>query len=118
MQTIQHKSGIDDARTFTVEEVTYEILLAKLRCRIGARFLDRHLQGWADVIDIDALDLTSARTCVLGQLFGSFRAGVTALNIRSESSRRRLGFMPEGHLEAELVQSAWMDMIEERVPPQ
>lgn len=39
--------------------------------RNGALLLDRLMPGWATKIDVDSLDLSDTRRCVLGQLFAS-----------------------------------------------
>lgn len=34
----------------------------------GAKWLDKHMEGWAARLDLETLDLNDARVCVLGQL--------------------------------------------------
>lgn len=52
----------------------------------GAAFLDEHVPGWADRIDLAALDLDSCTKCVLGQLFdGSYVHAVNALDLGFEA---------------------------------
>lgn len=45
----------------------------------GATLLDSKYPGWAQKINLDTLDLSGARLCVLGQLYGSSEAGCKAL---------------------------------------
>ena len=45
----------------------------------GAALLDNAYPGWAGKINIETLDLSGARMCVLGQLYGSSEAGCKAL---------------------------------------
>ena len=57
----------------------------------GARFLDQHMPGWAPRIDRDKLGLASRHNCTLGQLCGSYSAGLRELGI-SDSRARKMGF--------------------------
>lgn len=53
----------------------------------GAEFLDEFRPGWADEIDVEALDLASSDRCVLGQIYGSFRDGLEVLGLSLSVSR-------------------------------
>jgi hypothetical protein len=44
--------------------------------RRGARFLDRELPRWAEIIDPSLLMMNDCYRCVLGQLFRNFDAGL------------------------------------------
>lgn len=54
---------------------------AQVKVRRGALLLDRHLQNWRDVLDLEALDMNDAQSCVLGQLFGSYTRGLVLLGL-------------------------------------
>lgn len=45
----------------------------------GVELLDSRFANWRKVIDLDKLDMLSLDNCVLGQLFGSYSNGVSAL---------------------------------------
>ena len=51
----------------------------EIRAAAGAVLLDRHRPGWHHQVDPDRLDLEDWRADVLGQLYGSFGAGVHKL---------------------------------------
>lgn len=57
-----------------------------LRDRIvnGAELLDYERPGWRDEIDLDELNLSDMYNCVLGQVYGSFTAGIRVLDIDSK----------------------------------
>lgn len=46
------------------------------RVERGMAWLDAHVPGWLDRIDMETLDIGDCDRCVLGQLFGSFDAGI------------------------------------------
>jgi hypothetical protein len=50
------------------------------RVAAGAAWLDVAAPGWVDRIDPGTLDLSSDADCVLGQVFGSFDAGLAVLS--------------------------------------
>lgn len=58
------------------------------RTQRGAELLDDAMLGWADMIDLDKLDLGYEEKCVLGQTFGSFSAGSRTLGLRTVETRR------------------------------
>jgi hypothetical protein len=45
---------------------------AEPRVADGARLLDLVRPGWEEKINIDELDMSSGRWCVLGQVYGSY----------------------------------------------
>jgi len=47
----------------------------------GCRILDEACPGWHAFIDLDTLDISSLRECVLGQLYGDFHTGRAALGL-------------------------------------
>jgi hypothetical protein len=51
----------------------------------GVTLLDERVPGWRGRIDVDDLDLSSKRECVLGQLYGHFQEGVQQLGIRHQT---------------------------------
>lgn len=54
----------------------------------GAKLLDSALPGWANKINVETLDLSGARMCILGQLYGSSEAGCKALGTDNHRSFR------------------------------
>lgn len=53
----------------------------------GARLLDDHRPGWRESVDAARLDVSDFHSCVLGQLYGSFSAGLTQLGLRLDGAR-------------------------------
>jgi hypothetical protein len=49
-------------------ETTLDVTAAQARVRHGAAFLDGAYLGWREHIDVNTLDMTDSRRCVLGQL--------------------------------------------------
>jgi hypothetical protein len=52
--------------------------IAAARVAQGAAFLDRVRPGWADLINVDTLQMVQCYRCVLGQIYGDYCAGVAA----------------------------------------
>ncbi len=50
------------------------------RVEDGAAWLDEARPGWADLVDLNILDLDDPRCCVLGQVFGGFFDAPTTLD--------------------------------------
>lgn len=89
----------------TLETVeTTETTAAEL-VRNGATFLDEHAPGWRDRIDSDTLSVSLAFSCVLGQLYGSYRDGYDRLNLDIPRAVR-LGFYTGSGSYGELT-AAW-----------
>lgn len=98
------------------------------RVALGADRLDGYWVEWWEQIDLSTFDIDSCARCTLGQLFGDYSDGLTALRMEVEEARR-LGFTAgalvdpepgEGsareRLDAEwkLLQVAWRKLIAER----
>lgn len=47
----------------------------------GARLLDLKRPGWARIIDLDRLDISSCWNCILGQVYGAFGTGEVRLGL-------------------------------------
>jgi hypothetical protein len=56
----------------------------------GANLLDAKLLGWHEKIDVATLDMSGAKHCILGQLYGSSEAGCAALGQDNHRSFRTL----------------------------
>ena len=55
----------------------------KLRVKRGAVFLDeKRGPHWAEQVALEELDMNSCLSCVLGQLFGDYRAGADQLKLK------------------------------------
>lgn len=54
----------------------------------GVKFLDSVKPKWADEIDLDKLVMESGDDCILGQLYGMFETGLSALGLNSEKSAK------------------------------
>lgn len=53
----------------------------------GAKLLDAAMPGWADKIKVDNLVMNISDSCILGQLYGSYKSGVQKLNLRLDVHR-------------------------------
>ena len=82
----------------------------------GATILDQHVPRWADLIDLETLNMPSCSNCILGQLYGDFDSGATKLFGGSSRHQWRSQEVLEkatthGLLKpAEWEQSAWKDL--------
>lgn len=57
--------------------------IAQQMVRYGMRVLDRVQPGWDERVMLSQLDTRSARSCILGQVYGSFAAGASRLGAPS-----------------------------------
>lgn len=84
----------------------------RIRVEAGAALLDRIRPGWLDDIDLITLDLADPECCMLGQLYGKYRAGWPDAVISAE-----LGFFADGpDREARVAEyaqltEAWRDLV-------
>jgi hypothetical protein len=53
--------------------------MTSARAKVGALLLDVIQPDWFNKIDLDRLNLRDASACVLGQLFGEYKAGAERL---------------------------------------
>jgi hypothetical protein len=91
------------------------------RAERGASLLDTVHPGWHEDISVGTLDITLAGTCVLGQLYGSYRTGLDrvftdpATNIQAESDQYGFSasWSSDMHVWGDLTQ-VWRDLIAER----
>lgn len=49
----------------------------------GVALLDEHQPGWRDLVNVEILDIESLGDCILGQVYGGYIAGASALGISS-----------------------------------
>jgi hypothetical protein len=80
----------------------------------GVRFLNRVRPGWFREIDRDRLALDSEERDILGQLWGSYELGWSAIRaalaIQGPCSTADLGFTLYDH-EQDLVKNPWPDIV-------
>lgn len=60
---------------------------AGIRVARGAALLDGVTPGWWSRIDPVELEIASCTECVLGQVFGNYSLGITALGMEQEPAR-------------------------------
>ncbi|MEM8559390.1 MAG: hypothetical protein AAGG50_16330 [Bacteroidota bacterium] len=110
-------------------DVTWEH--ARARATRGAAYLDGADPGWWSRLDATTLELADGRACVLGQLHGEFRQGLSRARILDLSSAplaslspvdlgfqayRRFGDATEA-LDYAYLTRAWREEIAARTPP-
>ena len=85
------------------------------RLERGIALLDRKHPGWENEIDLDALDLSNVRYCVLGQVYGDFGDGLRQINEGLNwSSASQFGFMAWGRETYPRLTEKWRKIIERR----
>lgn len=67
---------------------------ARKRVQRGADFLDQADPDWFRHVDAESLELSSGRRCVLGQLHGDFRMGLSRSHLINMSSAPRASLSP------------------------
>ena len=67
---------------------------ARERAARGAAYLDQVMPGWYRRINADQLDMGNGLTCILGQLYGSFAAGLTGCHLINPSTAPRTSISP------------------------
>ena len=84
--------------------------IAARRVRRGAELLDRVHPGWREKIQIDTLDISSTRHCILGQLYGSYSEGLNAVG--RVWTGRHWGFILLSPLFEPVLQQAWKEEVQ------
>lgn len=67
---------------------------ARTRVRRGATYLDDVDPGWHRRVDPDTLELSSGSSCILGQLHGDFRMGLSRSHLINMSSAPQASLSP------------------------
>jgi hypothetical protein len=80
----------------------------------GSVLLDQVHPGWEFKVNLNLLEMSSAKCCVLGQLFGDFLTGAKTLRLDCSDLRSVLGFLPEGYYEVQQSNAAWVAEIQSR----
>lgn len=97
---------------------------ARERVAKGAALLDQERPGWAKAIDVGRLNIEACSRCVLGQLFGHYESGVTAIPLLGPTGGRSgRGFTlrgveasdEEADVNWRLLQDAWIELIADRL---
>jgi hypothetical protein len=70
----------------------------------GVALLDEKRPGWRAEVNSDILDMASDTACVLGQLYGRYISGCSALGITAGVQATRYGF--------DAVTSAYTDPVD------
>ena len=67
---------------------------AQQRAARGAAYLDEVDPGWYERVDVQTMELGHASCCVLGQLHGDFRLGLSRSRLLSMGSAPRASLSP------------------------
>lgn len=54
----------------------------------AAQFLDEKYPGWYKKINVDNLNMNIYTKCILGQIYGTYKIGITNLNLVTTDSRK------------------------------
>lgn len=96
---------------------TSEATWGEIECVVrGAALLDEKYPRWWQEIDTVALDINSHRTCVLGQVYGSYYSGLEFLELSDAGTGVAVahGFMPTFDREDTLT-GLWVRTIQLRM---
>jgi hypothetical protein len=84
----------------------------------GVAVLDEMRPGWANVVDIDTLEMSYASMCILGHVYGSFDAGCMMLYGRhaGESEAEGLHGFAQVHVDEDWapIQAEWVRIVSAR----
>lgn len=78
----------------------------------GVALLDEHNPDWREHVDSHSLNMSSSCGCVLGQVYGSYDAGLAALGMSEFGSEpSRFGFFTWGRQRWWHLEAAWRKAI-------
>ena len=81
------------------------------RVAAGAALLDERAPGWRAKIDLAVLDLDSDTSCILGQVFGGYVAGLERLGgCRAVPHGFCVEYPPDG-ADAQQLTQAWREYL-------
>ncbi len=90
---------------------------------VGAAMLDRAVPGWAERINLDALDMSVGEPgfygkaadcgCILSQLYGTYNAGRVALDVDLDAGDR-FGFISDFTAGYSALDAAWTKLVKAR----
>lgn len=83
------------------------------RAARGAAFLDERASGWAERINLDTLDVIDIYRCPLGQLYGTYGAGMVALDI-DPAQDWWYGFLWGKSTDVDVLNCAWKREVAKR----
>lgn len=79
----------------------------------GAELLDANVPGWHRKIDLEELNMGSALSCILGQLYGNYWTGIEELGL--EGNHSHLGFNTgTDSYGYDVLQRFWSELIKSR----
>jgi hypothetical protein len=87
---------------------------AAARVARGAAWLDGERPGWAGIIRLHELSMSSCSRCVLGQLFGDYRSRVDVSDLPAERWAFLHGFNTCAESGWAALHAAWLAEIEKR----
>ena len=83
--------------------------LAEKRVAKGVALLDKKVpNGWRECINPHTLDVSDYDLCVLGQIYGNYSLGTSALGLFSYDQRVRLGFTASYRCQHADLTAAWL----------
>lgn len=80
------------------------------RAAEGAALLDRAVPGWESRIDLETLDISCPRNCIIGQLLG----WITGLKVLGYPVDPLCRLTPNGFAGGRHQTTAWRELITER----
>ena len=95
-------------------------MVAQKRIDKGVAWLDKVRPGWEKEIDVETLEMSEMDSCILGQLFGNVRNVEFFLNENDHrftdwDKLEEYGFVSKPHKGYDVLQTGWVNMIQERV---
>lgn len=87
---------------------------ARVAAHRGAKLLDEHAPGWADLIADDVLDMCDPSVCIVGQVFGDYNDGLKTLDASGGGVPESFGFQDNENASFTALQQEWIKEINER----
>lgn len=83
----------------------------------GAKILDKSFPNWWEKISLGRLRMSEPDTCILGQLYGSYKQGCEELDLKRRERIRNGFLLPDEHHVTRYarLRLAWKTEIEKRL---
>ena len=85
------------------------------RVRTSSLMLDEKRPGWYVEIDLEKLDISKPRCCIIGQLYPTYRQGIEMLKLESPDDDVARGFDSFENRDLPVLTNLWTVQIKLRI---